>query len=71
MVWVFSNQKSQFWYILEGFGIENVDIFYGHFGIFDCHLVLVTYGHLVYLMAVWYSFWSFGRLFPFWNVATK
>jgi hypothetical protein len=24
---------------LEGFGIENVAIFYGHFGIFDCHLV--------------------------------
>jgi hypothetical protein len=26
----FSNQKSQFWNILEGIGMENVDIFYDH-----------------------------------------
>jgi hypothetical protein len=26
----FSNQKSQFGYILEGPRLENVDIFYGH-----------------------------------------
>jgi hypothetical protein len=30
---LFSNQKSQFGYILEGLGMENV-VFYGHFGYF-------------------------------------
>jgi hypothetical protein len=27
---LFSNQKSQFGQSLEGLGLENVDIFYGH-----------------------------------------
>jgi hypothetical protein len=27
---LFSNQKSQFWYNLEGLGMENVVIFYDH-----------------------------------------
>jgi hypothetical protein len=27
---LFSNQKSQFWYILEGLGMGNVGIFYDH-----------------------------------------
>jgi hypothetical protein len=26
----FQFQKSQFWYILEGLGIENAGMFYGH-----------------------------------------
>jgi hypothetical protein len=43
---IFSNQKSQFGKILDGLGIEDVGIFYGHlvyfwpFGIFCVHLVL-------------------------------
>jgi hypothetical protein len=43
--WYFSNQKSQFRYILEGHGTENVGIFYG------C---------LEYLTAIWYISWPFG-----------
>jgi hypothetical protein len=31
----------------------------------------IIYGHLVQRMAVWYSLWSFGILFPFWYVLTK
>jgi hypothetical protein len=31
---LFSTQKSRFGYILESLRLENVDIFYGHFGIF-------------------------------------
>jgi hypothetical protein len=27
---LFSNQKPQFVYILEGLRLENIDIFYGH-----------------------------------------
>jgi hypothetical protein len=42
---LFSNQKSQFGYILEGLGIENVIIF--------CD-------HLDYFMAIRYNLWQFG-----------
>jgi hypothetical protein len=27
---IFSDQKSQFWFIFVGFGIKNLGIFYGH-----------------------------------------
>jgi hypothetical protein len=37
---LFSNQISQFWENLEGFGIENVVIFYDH---------------LEYFTAIWYT----------------
>jgi hypothetical protein len=30
----------------------------------------IIYDHLVKYMAVWYSMWSFGILFPFWYVWT-
>jgi hypothetical protein len=53
---LFKDQKSKFWYILEGLGMENVGIFYGH---------------LVKCMAVWCSLCSFGIFFPFWYVGTK
>jgi hypothetical protein len=36
---IFSNKKYQFWEFLEGVGMENVGIFYGHFE---------------YLTAIWY-----------------
>jgi hypothetical protein len=45
MVYVFSNQKYQFGFRLEGLSKENVGIFYGH---------------LVYLIAIWYILWPFG-----------
>jgi hypothetical protein len=44
---LFSNQKSQYGYILEGLAIENGGIFY-------VHLVYILYGHWKYFMAVWY-----------------
>jgi hypothetical protein len=31
---LFSDQKSQFWFIFAGLGMENLGIFYGHFGTF-------------------------------------
>jgi hypothetical protein len=36
---LYSNQKSQFWYILERLGMENVGI---------------VYDHLEYFTAIWY-----------------
>jgi hypothetical protein len=41
MVHIFSNQKSQFGYVLEGLAMDDVDIF-GKW-----------YSHFVYLMAIW------------------
>jgi hypothetical protein len=38
-------QKSQFGFILEGLGLKNVGIFYGHLG---------------YFMVIWYVLWPFG-----------
>jgi hypothetical protein len=43
----FSNQKSQFGYILEGIAKEDVGIFYGH-------LVYLFCRHFVYFMVIWY-----------------
>jgi hypothetical protein len=56
---IFSNQKSQFWQILEeGLRVENAGIFYGHLEYFtDIWNILRTFGifngHLVYSMAIW------------------
>jgi hypothetical protein len=53
----FSNQKSQFGYILEGLAMEDVGLFYGHL----LHFIAIWcilwafgefYGHLVYFMAI-------------------
>jgi hypothetical protein len=50
-----SNQKSIFWYLLEGLEIDNVGI---------------SYGHLVYFTAICYRYavWLFGIFPPFWYV---
>jgi hypothetical protein len=42
---IFSYQKSQFGYILEGHAMEDVGIFYGH---------------LVHLTAIWNILWTFN-----------
>jgi hypothetical protein len=42
---LFSNQKSQLGYILEGLPMEGVG---------------KSYGHLVYFVVIWYILWSFG-----------
>jgi hypothetical protein len=47
---LFSYQKLRFGYILEGFGMENVGIYYHH---------------LVHFMTIWYSLWSHGIFIPF------
>jgi hypothetical protein len=44
---LFSNQKSQFWQILEVLAMEESGIFY-------CHLVNFP--------AIWYSLWNFDAL---------
>jgi hypothetical protein len=52
-------------HILEGFGMENVGIYYGHL----VYSVVIWYilwsfgifcGHLVYSVVIWYILWSFG-----------
>jgi hypothetical protein len=48
-----SNQLSQFGYVLEGFGMENVATFYGH---------------LEYITAIWYYLGSFGNLIVRWYI---
>jgi hypothetical protein len=52
--------KSQFFFIFEGPGIENLGIFYGHFGILRSFGVF--YGHLVNIVVIWYIFFHFGIL---------
>jgi hypothetical protein len=83
MVYIFSNQKSQFGLILEGLAMEDVGIFYGRFGLFYCHLVYFTavwsillpfglfYCHLLYFVAICYILWLFGIIFPFWYVVPR
>jgi hypothetical protein len=63
---IFSKQKSQFGYLLEGLAMDDVDIF-GK-----------LYSHLVHLMAnrniqyqIWYISLLFGQFFPFWYVAAR
>jgi hypothetical protein len=29
------------------------------------------YGQMVYFMAIWYNFWSFGIFFPIWYVVPR
>jgi hypothetical protein len=60
---IFSNQKSQFGYILEVLAMEDVGIFYEH---------------LAYFNAIWYILRSFSLFrgylvyfFPFWYVAPR
>jgi hypothetical protein len=53
---MFSNQKSQFGSILEGLGMENVGIFYGH---------------LEYITVIWYTLCPFGILVTIWFIFTR
>jgi hypothetical protein len=58
---LFACQKSQFWYIFEGLGMEYFGmsfvqfLFLMPFGVF--------YGHLVYYVLVWYIFSKFGMFY--------
>jgi hypothetical protein len=53
---IFSNQNSQFGYILEGLGMKNVCIFSGH---------------LVYFMAIWNIFGQLEAFFLFWYAVPR
>jgi hypothetical protein len=55
---LFSNQKSQFGYILEGLAMENLGIFYDHLVYFTAteHILWpfgIFCGHLVYFPPFW------------------
>jgi hypothetical protein len=50
---IFSNQKFQFEYILEGLEVEHVGLFYGH---------------LEYIKAVWYIVCPYGNLGAVWFI---
>jgi hypothetical protein len=67
----FHTKKSQFGYILEGHGMEN-------FGLFYDNLICIlwkfdtSFGHLVYFIAIWNIWWSFGIYFHrFWFVLRR
>jgi hypothetical protein len=56
---LFSNQKSKFGKILEGFAMEDVGIFYGHLAHFTvfCYILLTfgkVCGNLVHFIPFWY-----------------
>jgi hypothetical protein len=56
---IFSNQKSQFGYKLEGLAMEDFGIFYGHFVYFKAigyilWLFSIFYGYLLYFSPFWY-----------------
>jgi hypothetical protein len=53
---LFSNQKSQFGFILEVLRLENVDIFYVHLDYFKD-----IWGNFI---TIWYILCSFGTFFP-------
>jgi hypothetical protein len=55
MLTAFSNKKFQSGNILEDLEMENVGIFYGH--------LVLSYGHLVYFVVVWYILRSFGKFY--------
>jgi hypothetical protein len=79
MVSVFANQISLFVYILEGLGVENVGIFYGHWVYFVVfwYILLplgIFYSHVVFLWPfIFYIviFLSFGAFFQFWYVVPR
>jgi hypothetical protein len=50
---IFSSQKSQFLFILGDFEEENFNIFYGH---------------LVYIVSIWYILCSFYIFVTFWYI---
>jgi hypothetical protein len=62
----FSYQKSYLgMYILEGLGIKNLSMFYGHLVHFMaiCYILWqfgTFYGHLEKITAIWYILWLFG-----------
>jgi hypothetical protein len=64
---LFSNQKSQFGYILVCLAMENLGIFYDHLVYFTAIWSIlrpleIFYGHLVYFVLIWYIFTRFGIL---------
>jgi hypothetical protein len=55
--WFILKPKIPIWEFFEGLGMEI--------------LKKISYGHLEYFMAIWYSLWSFGIFFPIWYVWSK
>jgi hypothetical protein len=56
---IFSCQKSKFWVFLEGYGMENVGVFYGLLEYVMAHWhnlwpFDIVYGHFVYFVVIWY-----------------
>jgi hypothetical protein len=59
----FSNQKYQFWYILEGLGMDIVGIFYGHLEYFT------AIGYILWPFGIFSGIW--GTFLPFWYVVLR
>jgi hypothetical protein len=55
---LFSDKQSQFWFIFVGLGMENLGIFYGHFGTLKSIWRILP--QLVYYVVIWYIFSHFG-----------
>jgi hypothetical protein len=62
---IFSNQKkSNLGFLLEGLAIEDIGVcILWPFGPF--------YGYLVYFVAIYYIWWSFGTFFTVWVCRIK
>jgi hypothetical protein len=63
---LFSNQKSQYGYLLEGLAMQNLGIFYDHLVYFTA--IANIFGHLVYFPQPWYFVPRLGIFYQ--NLAT-
>jgi hypothetical protein len=61
-VHIFSDQKSPFWVNFGGPCNGWCWFILGPFSLFNGHLVYFTYGNLVYLLVIWYTFPRVGKL---------
>jgi hypothetical protein len=58
---IFSDQKSQFGFILGGFENKNVCVFYGHLEFFKATWFVCTFD--AHFVVTWYFFTRLGKLY--------
>jgi hypothetical protein len=63
---IFSYQKSQFGYILEGLWLKNIGFFSYHLKYFMG--IRSFSGHLEYYIAIWYTLWPLVNLVVIWDL---
>jgi hypothetical protein len=58
---IFANQKSRYWFFVEGLEMETVCIFYGY--MVNVRPFVNFYDHLVYFVVIEYIFYRCGILY--------